>query len=459
MVQRSTLLATICLAVFGSLPEGIANASLAINTDATVASAYELAQASPTEPTANPNAPASPEGILLAPGMKGNEVMLLQLQLQRLGFYSDAVDGIYGPATQEAVADFQREIGVSPTGVLDQLTWQRIQSPQFVPSTELPSGDESTASPPAADTPTDTAPPEETSPPATEAPAPTTSTESETESESETAEAPLAAEEAEAAPAAENGNPFTWLMLGLLALLIIVSGGILLVLFLRRPQKLSAPATKAKADTSVNQLPSAAAAAGNGTTEPSLQGQNGAAANPKTLLADASPRMSRVNIVNELIEELASPDAAKRRRAIWELGQRGNSTAIQPLVNLMLDADSKERSLILAALTEVSTRSLKPMNRALAMALQDPNAEVRQNAIRDLTRIYDLMGQASQMLSHVVAEDSDAEVKDTARWALEQLGRIRQLAGVDSTLTLGSTPQPTEQLQAVEDESEHPTPS
>jgi len=454
MVQRSTLFATICLAVFGSLPAEIANASLVVNDDETVASVYELAQASSPEPTANPNAPASAEEILLAPGMKGNEVMLLQLQLQRLGFYSDAVDGLYGPATQEAVADFQREIGLPATGALDQLTWQRIQAPQFVPSTESPATEEPPTSPPASDTTADSAPPTETSPAAAEDPASTTATE-----ESETTETP---ETPEAAPAADNGSPFIWLMLGLLILLVVVSGGILLSLFLRRPQQSSPSVSKPKADAAVNQLPGPVAfdnGGDNGVGDSGLKGQNGAAAKPDALLADASPRMSRVNIVDELVEELTSPDSSKRRRAIWELGQRGDSTAIQPLVNLMPDADSKERSLILAALTEVSTRSLKPMNRALAMALQDPNAEVRQNAIRDLTRIYDLMGQASQMLSHVVADDSDTEVKETARWALEQLGRIRQLAGADSPLTLSGMAQQTAQLESVENESEHPTPS
>jgi vesicle coat complex subunit len=60
------------------------------------------------------------------------------------------------------------------------------------------------------------------------------------------------------------------------------------------------------------------------------------------------------------------------------------------------------------------------MNQALAISLQDKNPQVRKNAIRDLTRIYDLMSQISQMLRHAM-DDSDADVQETAKWALSQL--------------------------------------
>ncbi|MGH2414312.1 MAG: HEAT repeat domain-containing protein, partial [Microcystaceae cyanobacterium] len=82
--------------------------------------------------------------------------------------------------------------------------------------------------------------------------------------------------------------------------------------------------------------------------------------------------------------------------------------------------DSQERSLILEALSQISTRTLKPMNQALAISLQDKNPQVRKNAIRDLTRIYDLMSQVSQLLCHAI-DDSDTDVQETAKWALNQL--------------------------------------
>jgi HEAT repeat protein len=108
------------------------------------------------------------------------------------------------------------------------------------------------------------------------------------------------------------------------------------------------------------------------------------------------------------------------------LGQQGDSRAIQHLVDLMIDADSQENSLILAALAEIGIRTLKPMNRALAISIQDENPQVRQNAIRDLTRIYDMMSQMSQMLRHAL-DDPDPDVQATARYALIQMNRMRSL--------------------------------
>jgi HEAT repeat protein len=137
-------------------------------------------------------------------------------------------------------------------------------------------------------------------------------------------------------------------------------------------------------------------------------------------------RLARVDIVETLITDLRSLEPGDRRQAIWELGQRGDSRAIQPLVDLLMDADSQQRSLILAALSEIGTRTLKPMNRALMMSIQDDSPEVRKNAIRDVTRLCDVVAQISQLLQYA-ASDSDTEVRDTAQWALSQLDRIRSL--------------------------------
>ena len=82
--------------------------------------------------------------------------------------------------------------------------------------------------------------------------------------------------------------------------------------------------------------------------------------------------------------------------------------------------------MILAALAEISTRTLKPLNRALAVSLQDESPQVRQNAIRDLTRVYDMMAQVSHMLYHAT-EDRNSEVQATAKYALGQMNRICSL--------------------------------
>lgn len=137
--------------------------------------------------------------------------------------------------------------------------------------------------------------------------------------------------------------------------------------------------------------------------------------------------LAKLDIVEDLIRELQTAEPAKRYRVIWELGQKGDSRAVQPLVNLMVDCDSKQRSLILAALSEIGNRTLTPINRALNVSLQDENPEVRKNAIRDLTRIYELVVQMSHLLRYAV-DDPNPEVQETARWALERIGAIRNLS-------------------------------
>lgn len=166
---------------------------------------------------------------------------------------------------------------------------------------------------------------------------------------------------------------------------------------------------------------------------------------PNGILGDGEPEVQnptplrRIGIVETAIQNLHSRDPDKRRQAIWELGQYGDSRAIQPLVDLTLDADSNERSLILAALSEIGVRTLKPMNRALAVSLQDENPDVRKNAIRDLTRVYDLMTQVAQLLNHA-SLDGDREVSETARWAIGKLDRIGTLARRDLSALPASEP-------------------
>ncbi len=143
--------------------------------------------------------------------------------------------------------------------------------------------------------------------------------------------------------------------------------------------------------------------------------------NTETLLPiQKTTRISSSDPVEALVEQLQENDPKKRRQAIWKLAQKADSRAMEPLVDLMIDTDSQERSLILEALSQISARTLKPMNHALTLSLQDKNPQVRKNAIRDLTRIHELMSQIYQLLCHAI-DDSDREVQETAKWAINQL--------------------------------------
>ncbi|WAL58307.1 HEAT repeat domain-containing protein [Thermocoleostomius sinensis] len=157
-----------------------------------------------------------------------------------------------------------------------------------------------------------------------------------------------------------------------------------------------------------------------------------------SIVLSSTTRLTKVDSVEALIQDLGSTDPQKRRSAIWELGQCGDSRAIQPLVDLLIDADSKQRALILAAVSEIGTRTLKPMQRALMISLQDDSSEVRKNAIRDVSRNFEWMAQVSQALQYATS-DPDTEVRETAEWALGQLNRVR-LPTSERTLDTPSAP-------------------
>ena len=141
-------------------------------------------------------------------------------------------------------------------------------------------------------------------------------------------------------------------------------------------------------------------------------------------------RLPNLDLVNELIKDLQEPNAKIRHRAIRELTQRGDSRAVKPLVELMIHSNSLERSLVLEALTQISMRTLQPMNQALTDSIQDESAQVRTNAIRELSQVYDLMSQVNQLLSHAT-EDADVEVQEIARRALNQMTLNQLLFNAD----------------------------
>ena len=72
----------------------------------------------------------------LTEGMSGPGVQLLQYLLAIVGEFYDAlprwqagqIDGIFGPQTREAVAAYQRLVGLPITGVVDRETWYSLLS-------------------------------------------------------------------------------------------------------------------------------------------------------------------------------------------------------------------------------------------------------------------------------------------------------------------------------------------
>ncbi len=63
----------------------------------------------PDQPTAEP---------VLRSGAAGDSVTRLQTRLKELGYYTDAVDGQFGPGTRTAVTAFQQQNGLSADGIV-----------------------------------------------------------------------------------------------------------------------------------------------------------------------------------------------------------------------------------------------------------------------------------------------------------------------------------------------------
>ena len=62
----------------------------------------------------------------LHPGATGAAVRRLQRALRRTPNLSLAVDGVFGPATESAVKQFQGGAGLTADGVVGPLTWQAL---------------------------------------------------------------------------------------------------------------------------------------------------------------------------------------------------------------------------------------------------------------------------------------------------------------------------------------------
>jgi hypothetical protein len=312
----------------------------------------------------------------LNPNAKGAEVQVLQVQLKALGYYNDVIDGDYGLKTQNAVAQFQKAKNLNRVdGIADSTTRKVLEI--------------------------------------------TLANRNNYAKTSTTSSRPIS-------PVSIQGqsNKINYLLWTLLACGSL--GGLAIFIYGKNrhfQHKLNLDPIVQEAEISEQKL----LRAGNEeSVELSLQSTT---TEPIQLSARLLPpakknQLAKVDIVDELIKDLRSSDPTKRRKAVWTLGQQGDSRAIQPLLDLMIDADSHQHGLILSALTEIGLRTLKPMNRALAISMQHDSPQVRQNAIRDLARIYDMMGQMSQILRHAI-EDTDPEVQATARYALNHINRMR----------------------------------
>lgn len=56
------------------------------------------------------------------------EVIEVQKYLRVKGFNPGSIDGVFGPRTEEAVKSFQEASNLTPTGIIDLETYNRLMS-------------------------------------------------------------------------------------------------------------------------------------------------------------------------------------------------------------------------------------------------------------------------------------------------------------------------------------------
>ena len=93
-------------------------ASLALAAVCTTGAIFDLERTSD-----NDFAAPYVQTAVLKQGATGGEVKELQRRLKMWGYYSGSVDGIYGPATVEAVKYFQRKNWLTPDGIAGRATY------------------------------------------------------------------------------------------------------------------------------------------------------------------------------------------------------------------------------------------------------------------------------------------------------------------------------------------------
>jgi peptidoglycan hydrolase-like protein with peptidoglycan-binding domain len=104
----------VCWSAFSEPLLNLGKPAIAFDADAVTRTVAQVA------PATSINRP------ILRIGSQGEAVSELQAALRLLGFYTEAVDGVYRESTAIAVSRFQESAGLTPDGVAGPETWNRL---------------------------------------------------------------------------------------------------------------------------------------------------------------------------------------------------------------------------------------------------------------------------------------------------------------------------------------------
>lgn len=83
----------------------------------------------PPPPTPSPSKEETSKlpQVTLRRGAKGNDVIILQTELHKLGFYNMKIDGDFGNGTHNTVVNFQSKHGLVSDGIVGKMTWAKLE--------------------------------------------------------------------------------------------------------------------------------------------------------------------------------------------------------------------------------------------------------------------------------------------------------------------------------------------
>ncbi|MGY6529893.1 MAG: HEAT repeat domain-containing protein [Cyanobacterium sp.] len=155
--------------------------------------------------------------------------------------------------------------------------------------------------------------------------------------------------------------------------------------------------------------------------------------NKGTLAKRINPEIEKpTDKTQELIKELGESDGKNKSKIIWNLASEADSRAIAPLLDIMSHSNSQEKTLILEAISQIAFNSIKPINQALILSLQDDHGSVRKNALRDITKVYELITQVQPIITQTAYNDPDPEVREIALRTLEKIASSQNLLSQDN---------------------------
>jgi N-acetylmuramoyl-L-alanine amidase len=107
-------------------PPGEANPPTATTPPATASKPPTTSTTPPATSTTPPATSTTPSATLpvLRPGMEGDAVRQLQQRLRAKGFYSGAIDGLFGTQTEAAVRRAQAANDLTVDGIVGPATWR-----------------------------------------------------------------------------------------------------------------------------------------------------------------------------------------------------------------------------------------------------------------------------------------------------------------------------------------------